>query len=410
MNKFLSVGRGFLAIILAAVIVGGVCSYCHSSPKKKEPIRIGAVFQLTGGEAKVGQEELNGLRLAAKERKEILGRPIKVYVGDAATETAAITETKRLITAKKVLCVFGSTNMSNALAIPRVAEKYGVPTIEIDSWDDPLTEQGWKHYFMACQKSSVFAKTYVERVVDYFAPLLGKKPEELRVAVVYDDWAEYVVGVLLDSLKKRGIEPVYVGHNPWNTQDFTAVIEGIKAQEPIDIFITEQVIWSAINFRKQMLVLGFKPKIIFAMGVGWEMYDFPETLGAKNVEGIFTWSWPAPEMNFKPAQEFGKKYKKRYGESSGVVGVIAYSAAMVVFDKIEEILKEHGKVDSALLTEALRKVDIDHGVLPMYWGIKFDEKGTNLKVGECNILQWQNGKRVVVWPEKIASGKAKQTW
>ena len=400
--------RAILLIVTMVFIIGGL-SVVEAG--KKEPIIIGAVYDLTGPEAHTGQEELNGIKLAVKERKEILGHPVKLYAGDATSESVALTETKRLITTKKVLCVFGSTTMGNAMAIPRVAEKYGVPTLEIDSWDDMLTEQGWKHYFMFCQKSSVYAKGVADRVVDYFAPMLGKKPEELRIAVVYDDWAEYVVGVFLDSLKKRGIEPVYVGHNPWNTQDFTAVIEQIKAQGPIDIFIPEHVLNSATNFRRQMIALEFKPKIIFGMGVGWEEFELRETLGAKNVEGVLTWSWPMTEMNFKPMRKFRKKYKKQYRkECSAVYAPISYSATMVLFDTIEKVLKEHGKVDRALLTEALRKVDIPYGVVPMYWGVKFDEKGNNLSVGDCNIIQWQDGKRVVLWPEKVASGKVKRTW
>ncbi|GAI29027.1 unnamed protein product, partial [marine sediment metagenome] len=74
------------------------------------------------------------------------------------------------------------------------------------------------------------------------------------------------------------------------------------------------------------------------------------------------------------------------------------------------ILKEHGRVDRDLLTEALYKVDIPDGILPAYWGFKFDEKGNNLRGHLCPITQWQNGKQIVLWPEKVAGGKAKRTW
>ncbi|GAI28662.1 unnamed protein product, partial [marine sediment metagenome] len=265
---------------------------------------------LTGPGAEEGQETYNGIELAAKQRKKILGHPIKLYVGDAPTPSQAITETKRLITTKNVLCILGSTTKGNAKAVPPICQKYGVPVLEFE-WDPELTEQGWKRYFRIGQSYAVYVESVADRVVDYFAPMLGKKPEELRLAVVYDGWSKPVIKLLLDYLKEKyGIEPVYLSENPWDTSDFTAVIEQLKAQEPIDIFLPEQIVLSAIIFRKQAIMLGFKPKITFGMGVGWGMPEFPDALGTKNVEGIFVYPWPIPEMNFKPAREFGEAYKK----------------------------------------------------------------------------------------------------
>jgi len=374
----------------------------------KEPINIGVIGELTGTNAQSGQEMLNGAILMAEERGNILGHPINVVAGDAADEPAAISETTRLATTQNVLAVFGSTNMSNAMAIPRVLQDYGIPMLEIDSWDDYLTEQGWENYFQVCQKSSVYAKGVIDRVVDYFAPMLGKEPEELRIAFIYDDWAENIVGVGIDYLKDEyGVEPVYVSNNPWDTPDYTSVIEEMKAKEPIDIFIPEQITQGAVIVRKQMISLEYKPAVLFAMGVGWEFFEFRDQIGAENAEGVFTWSWPASEMNYEPAKEFGEKYLERFGIESGTYGIISYSTMGVLLDEIEKILEENGEVTPALVSEALQKVDIDYGVLPMYWGMKFDPDGTNTKVGDCNILQWQNGKRVVVWPEEVASGEPK---
>ncbi|GAI29024.1 unnamed protein product, partial [marine sediment metagenome] len=139
--------RAILLIVTMVFTIGGL-SVVEAG--KKEPIKIGAIFDLTGGGADEGQESYNAAVLAAKERKEILGHPIKLYVGDAPSASAAITETKRLITTKNVLCILGTTLVDNARAVPPICQKYGVPVLE-DDWDYILTEQGWKRYFMIGQ-------------------------------------------------------------------------------------------------------------------------------------------------------------------------------------------------------------------------------------------------------------------
>jgi len=401
--------KGALIIVIAAAMVmgwGAYCSYAQASQAPNE-IKIGVVVDLTGHEADTGREELNAIKLAAEERGNILGIPIKVVAGDATSGETALSETRRLITVENVLTILGTSTMENAFAVPQVTEKYGVPLLELDSWDKVLTEKGYKHYFRICQTYDVYVETLADRVVDFAAPLLGKKPEELRVAIVYDEWAEPVIDIFKEALKKHGIEPVVAIRAPWNTQNYTTVIEQIKAHGPIDILMPEHILVSAVNFRKQMLALRLNPKMVLALGVGWEKPEFAEQVGVENVEGVFTKSWPIPEINLGPTQEFGKKYEARYHEKSDAYGVVAYSAAIMLFDTIEDVLKEHGTVNPDLLTKALREVDIPLGVLPFWWGVKFDEKGNNLRVGEDIIQQWQGGKRVAVYPPKIASGKVK---
>jgi len=399
-----------VAIIAAAAIAGGVYYYYnYIVPPAVGPIKIGVLEDLSGAGAYEGQERANGMILAAEERKEILGNPIEIVIGDSTNEAeAAASEAERLVTVENVLAIFGGTSRHLVMSIASVTEKYGVPFIT-EEWDDPLLQQGWKYFFMIAQKYSDCAKYYADQVAD-FAPLLGKNPKELRVAVVYDDWAECVIVPFLERLKHHGIEPVYIAHNPWSTEDFTATIEGIKASGPIDVFVAEQIAYSATNFRTQMVALGLKPKVVYGMGVGWTVPEFGEILGPELAEGVFAHDWPTPAMAYEPAQEFQEKYQARFGKSACSYGLISYSTAQVLFDVIEKVLLEHKRIDRELLTEALRKVDIDYGVLPMYWGVKFDETGYNIRTDWGVLIQWQNGTRVVVRPKEVATGELIPTW
>ena len=103
--------------------------------------------------------------------------------------------------------------------------------------------------------------------------------------------------------------------------------------------------------------------------------------------------------------KFVDAYKKKYGlEPEGYGTSSSYMAVYTLKDAIERA----GTLDSDKVAEALRKTDLE-GV---YGRIRFDPKTNQVipsldpKEGAVGtIFQWQAGKRVVVFPESIATGK-----
>jgi branched-chain amino acid transport system substrate-binding protein len=103
--------------------------------------------------------------------------------------------------------------------------------------------------------------------------------------------------------------------------------------------------------------------------------------------------------------KFVDAYKKKYGlEPEGYGTSSSYMAVYTLKDAIERA----GTLDSDKVAEALRKTDLE-GV---YGRIRFDPKTNQVipsldpKEGAVGtIFQWQDGKRVVVFPESIAKGK-----
>jgi branched-chain amino acid transport system substrate-binding protein len=103
--------------------------------------------------------------------------------------------------------------------------------------------------------------------------------------------------------------------------------------------------------------------------------------------------------------KFVDAYKKKYGlEPEGYGTSSSYMAVYTLKDAIERA----GTLDSDKVAEALRKTDLE-GV---YGRIRFDPKTNQVipsldpKEGAVGtIFQWQAAKRVVVFPESIATGK-----
>jgi branched-chain amino acid transport system substrate-binding protein len=113
----------------------------------------------------------------------------------------------------------------------------------------------------------------------------------------------------------------------------------------------------------------------------------------------------APSEATPWTMKFYNAYSERWGiEPEGLGCSSSYMAAYVLKDAIERA----GTLDSDKIVEALEQTDL----MGVYGRIRFDPKNHQVipaldpeegAVG--SILQWQDGKRVVVYPESIATGE-----
>jgi len=78
-----------------------------------------------------------------------------------------------------------------------------------------------------------------------------------------------------------------------------------------------------------------------------------------------------------------------------------------------------GKLDpadwdnSTLVAQTLAGMDLDYGIMPTYWGLKFGEgkdANNNLRSDQFIVGQWQGGEYKVVGPDQFATGTAKVPW
>jgi branched-chain amino acid transport system substrate-binding protein len=113
----------------------------------------------------------------------------------------------------------------------------------------------------------------------------------------------------------------------------------------------------------------------------------------------------APSNATSSTMKFYEAYKKRWlVEPEGYGTSSSYTAVYVLADAI----RRAGSLDSDRLIAALEKTNFDS----VYGKIAFDPKShqvipsSNPKEGAVGTwFQWQDGKRVVVWPPTIAAGK-----
>jgi branched-chain amino acid transport system substrate-binding protein len=99
-----------------------------------EPIRLGAIFGLTGVMAPIAEESVQGLKLAFEQflPKEIGGRPIEVIYEDSSSKPdLAVQKAKKLVERDHVSLIFGPVHGGHAMATTGYLDQVKVPTLTL---------------------------------------------------------------------------------------------------------------------------------------------------------------------------------------------------------------------------------------------------------------------------------------
>ncbi len=148
---------------------------------------------------------------------------------------------------------------------------------------------------------------------------------------------------------------------------------------------------------------------MYALTAGATLPKFYELLG-RTAEFVYVPSQWEPELvtlragglipiarQYPGAREFVESYRKEFpGAELSYHAAQAYGGCQVFI----EAVKRAGSLDREKVRDAILKLDFN----TVYGAFKVDRDG--LQIGhKMLIFQWQDGKKVIVWPEELAPGK-----
>ncbi len=153
--------RLLVCVLLALFLIG--------SPVKgsdKEPIKIGALFALSGPAAFIGTPTKLVAEMAVAEINKqggINGRPLKLVMADTQGDpTKAVMAVKRLIEVEHVVALIGPTRTGTGMAIKPIIERAHVPIVMTVGGDVVIMQGGRfgtaRYIFKAPQRSSTAVK------------------------------------------------------------------------------------------------------------------------------------------------------------------------------------------------------------------------------------------------------------
>jgi branched-chain amino acid transport system substrate-binding protein len=158
-----------LAIILAVALVGALAVSAPAADKK-EPIKLGAFFALSGPNAPIGTPTKLVAQMVVDQINKgggINGRPIELVIGDTESDPAkAATIAKKFIFSDKVAAIIGPTSTGEGMNVKKIVEEAGVPTF-MTVGGDPVIEGGKFGAFTYVFKSPQRSSTAVQKLYEF---------------------------------------------------------------------------------------------------------------------------------------------------------------------------------------------------------------------------------------------------
>ena len=352
----------------------------------------------------LGQTVQRGHQLCVKHANEkggVLGRKIEFTAEDDQSDTAkSVAIYERLLVQDKVDAVFSPYSTPITDPVAEVTEKHRKPMVACCAGTTSIFRKGRKFVFMLISPGEV----YLEGLID-----LAAKRGLKTLAVIHEDtlFPKAMTQGALELAKKRGLQAVVVEAYPRKTTDFSAILARVKAANP-DVVAAATYFDDAVAIARQMKDLDVNPRM-HAVTIGGDLPKFHEQLGraAEFVYGATQWE---PELvalragglvpiarQYPGAREFVESYRKEFpGADLSYQTAQGYGACQVLLEGI----RRAGSLDSEKIRDAILKMDLHTA----FGAFKVDKDGVQI-AHKMLMFQWQDGKKVIVWPEELAPGK-----
>jgi branched-chain amino acid transport system substrate-binding protein len=363
-----------------------------SLAQAQETVRIGIALSQTGNLADSATHYWRGVELwrdNINARGGLLGKKVEFVIYDDRSDAATSARLyERLITSDKVDLLISTIGSAQAATATAVAEKHKRVMINGGGASESIQLRGFKYIFQTAARISAY--------VDGIDPLM-KKYNVKSMAFVSRDYAAArdMDKVLKGMAQKNGVNLVMDEYFPSGNVDFSSQIARARQSKP-DLWVSVGYPNEAIEMTRQFRASNYMPKIFVHNGVAQE--DYIKATG-KDAEGAIGMSLYEPSLKTAGNAEFVKNFKARYNYEPGYYSSFGYTAVTV----LEAAVKKAGALDQ----DKIRDVLTTHKMDTVMGKHEVDPK-TGMQLGIRGLLvQVQNGKREIVWPEELKTSDAK---
>jgi branched-chain amino acid transport system substrate-binding protein len=377
--------KAALVILSGAALAGAGCGGDDAHPASaggKEPLRIGAMFDLTGPFAGVGVSEKQAFELAVKHLNDtggINGRPLEASIEDSQTSPDAAVKITRQFIRDRVPVVVGPTPTQLCDPASRIAEAAGMAMVCIT----PFPEATTPHIFLV-------DKPRVELVGDLPASYFAKRGWK-RVACLHtaDAGGEGYADAIAQAASKQGLSVVAQESYQQGDSDLSAQLTKVRATNP-DVIYSCASGTNLIPLLKGMKQLGMsQPVFAGHASVSYEVAKLArDTLPAA---GLYSDASPVLVPDQTPddfpgkenAAQYAKAYENGFGgqKPNTVSGYVADSVGIIA-----KALANVSKIDGTSVAKAVERVCHFEGVLADYCFSAKDHRG--FRATRSMIVRW----------------------
>jgi branched-chain amino acid transport system substrate-binding protein len=354
-----------------------------------EPVRIGLTLGLTGKYSQMSDQQVKGFKLWERDVNRaggILGRPVEVIVYDDGSSPQRARELyTRLIVRDRVDLLFAPYSSEITEAILPLAEKYGYPLLASGANADRLWQSGGKYLFGMWQPAS-------KNAVGFLELLVLNNFKRVAIAHAEDSFSTDAAAGAKRWAERFGLKVVFFEGFGKETSSLNELVKMIKAGGPQALIVCGHLA-DAVGVRRSLKALKWYPRAYY--GSGAALQAFYEELGP---DADYTFSNSLWEHEGGPGCcEFYESFKDTYKEAPSYHAATAYAAGQIM----EEAIKRAGVLNRDRIRDVLSSTDM----LTIMGRYGVDKTGMQTKQFNL-VIQWQMGKKEIVWPEQAKTGKA----
>ncbi|MGE0298803.1 ABC transporter substrate-binding protein [Pseudonocardia sp.] len=395
-------GVGSAVLLVAALLTA--CGSGEGAGDADDPVKIAMIVHNTGPYADTGRLKTIGAKIAIDEInaaggiQALGGAKVELVVEDAGESVATAVQAANRALSEGVVAGEGTGISSTTLAVTEVAERRSIPWLTM-SYEDKITERGFRFVFATSPKTSEFTDLWVKAVQELAADN-GVAVD--RVGIVNG------VNVVATSAADQ-LRTTYAPANGWDIvmdqtveegtlRDATPVVEQIRSSRP-QLLLVGSSIGDIQKIARKQVEQGMTPVPWVLSGAPYLSGAFVEALGADAVNGTFAVASAAP---FKGQEELAQKVRDAGDPFPQQYHFATYSHMYL----IKEAIERAGTRDPEAIRDALAATDVTGGPAGSPWPagrVRFDDTGRAVD-RVAVLVQWQDGRTVTVYPVDRAQG------
>jgi len=385
-------GFGLMVLTLAACLM-----FYSTGVYAADVVKIGASHPLSGGVAENASWAVEGIKMVVEETNakggiSIQGKNLKVELilyDSKCDPTTGVANVEKMINRDKVVAINGDTCSTCCLAQKEVSGRAKIIQVTPIAVHPKITEPGYPYMFRTVNTIDMYAYPFVEFIAKEL-----KNVKSVALLAVTDDYGRSAVKIYTELLTKNGIKITDTEYLKHGDTDFYTQITKLLAAKPDAIYVVSNEDSQNIGTLKQIKELGFKG-VLF----GCSTYNTDNMIklgGEKLLEGLYmegpTFEWV---KNKPEVKEWIQRYAKRFGRDANAFSVFGYQSMQLLVDVIR---RANTLTDREKIREAMVKSDLP-GVMLGFEGKRNFDKNGQAHPYLC-VVQWQNGKRMVVYRQK----------
>jgi len=345
-----------LALLITMILVAGMITGCGQKQEEAAdlgPIKIGAVFSVTGGAAKLGGPEKNAAEMIVEEINAaggVLGRQIELIVeDDEGIPENTVNDLQKLINLDEVCAIIGPTRSGNAIASGPICEEAGIPLVSCAAaWvqlfpGNDTSQPNYKYVFKTPQNDSHCARTI-------FTDCKAKGYTKVAIITGTTGFGSAGRAELLSQAEGFGIEIIADESYPPTASDLTPQLTKIKAQKP-QALINWSIVPAQGLIAGQVKQLGLDVQLYQSHGFGNKGYIQPAAEGILFPAGrlLVLGDIEASHVQRGVLTSFKEAYEAKFGEEVSTFAGHAYDAIHMLVNAIETA----GSTDKDAIRNAL---------------------------------------------------------